>query len=104
MCTVTALWLGPENAEDAQVTGYNVYVNGTLTATNGTVNISTNNETRISTIFSVPDCAAHMVSVRAINKCNKEGKSSSILTLDPEQLLLVPGGMCNGAVRNDKCK
>lgn len=111
MCTITALWHSPRNANEAQVTGYRVFANGSF-VTNQTIqsNTSNVNETRISssilTIFPVPYCAAHMISVSAVNRCGREGKRSSILILDPENTLTLPV-TCNptdSAMRNDRCK
>ena len=104
-CIVTALWFGPKNANHAQVTGYKVFTNGNF-VTNATVKLSTTNinETRILSTFYVPYCAAHMISVSAINRCGRENTTSFIL--DPDQRILLSDSVfiCNGAMGNDRCK
>ena len=76
-CIVTVLWVYPANANDAQVTGYRIFANESFLS-NETAEIDThNNEIRISSLFSVPQCTAHIISVSAVNICGHEGPKSS---------------------------
>ena len=61
---------------------------------NQTTIITGINQTIISSLFAVDACAAHVVSVRAINICGQKGDMSPDLTLDPNERRVIPDEVC----------
>ena len=66
---------------------YMVFVNGA--PFNETLDIKRDNDTIISTLFPVGDCAAHRISVLAFNPCGESQKTPSFM-LDPETRHTIP--------------
>lgn len=71
-----------------------LYANGSLKSSPSVnVNIVANNVSQISEAFTVPSCAAHRISVSAVNNCG-EGQRSPERTLDIEDIIILPRSMC----------
>lgn len=93
-CLITLYWsYNPENSTQAGVNNYDVFINDIIMS-NQTIITTGINHTTISSRFAMDDCAAHVVSVRAINICGQKGDISPDLTLDPNERRVIPDEVC----------
>ena len=63
-CKVLATWHSLADVEESTVTHYSVFANETLMS-NETVSSVVRNKTMVSSLFNVPSCATHKISVSA---------------------------------------
>jgi hypothetical protein len=80
-CIVTAFWHSTSRNE---IRGYKIFVNGTNLSNDTIISGTSDNNEVVSTLFSVPGCFAHFISVSAVNECGEVGPESRPVALDPE--------------------
>ena len=73
-CIVLIGWNPPANTAESDLSHYLVYVNET--------NVLKENLTL--TAYPVRTCGSHNIRVAAINRCDRVGQNSSIITLDQD--------------------
>ena len=96
-CTLSVTWKTPSDTMISDVTGYTVYISGTPEM----IIPNNDNATSMSTTYSTcGHCSSHNISVKAINRCNRTGVSTPIVTLDSENVSNATCNTINGPGEN----
>ena len=82
-CIIQASWSAPTNINVTDVEKYMMLVNGT----NIVNETNKNNQKLILGSYSMCACAAHHVSVKAVNRCGRASRSTNVTILDPPSKL-----------------
>ena len=82
-CTLFFSWNAPTNIAIDAISHYIVSVNNGQKITSFAVN-NTNNVILLSTSYAVYTCTTYNVSVRAVDRCGREGSPSRNITVSPE--------------------
>ena len=91
-CIVAAFWRRPLNSAADETRNYVILANKTSLSGDTVTSGTSDDNTIISTLLSVPGCFAHDIRVRAINVCDRPGPESTTVMLDPEMRHIVPNG------------
>lgn len=95
-CIVTVFWQSPydlfsgDDSKTDEGIKFKIFANGTNMSNDSIKLSNSNNETRFSTLLTMPGCANHTISISAVDICGREGPKSAGITLDPDMCHMVP--------------
>lgn len=79
-CDIYLLWSLPNNTAPNDTSHFAIYINGTHIADETRNNV---NENLTVTVYRLCSCGSHNISITAVNRCGKSGRSV-LITVDDQ--------------------